>query len=226
MKKEIRVLSLGGSLINSGKININFLRKFRQFIFPLTRKFRFLIVVGGGEIAREYQSSLRNFGLKNQELLDWIGIFATHLNAKLVQIILEPKSKKEILTKLNQKINFQKKEILIGAGTRPGWSTDYDSLWWAKKVGEKTIINATNIDFVYDRPPEKRGAQPLTRLTWEEYFKIVNLQWKAGANFPFDPVASSFAQKNKMKVFIVKGDDFQELKKAIFERAFRGSIIS
>lgn len=223
---KIKVISLGGSLVNPDEIDIRFLKKFQKFILELIKEFYFLIVVGGGELARQYQKGLRKLGKKDQITLDWIGIEATKLNAKLVQLIFRSKSSDQILTKLNQKIDFQGKRIIVGAGTEPGWSTDYDAFWWANSLGIKTIINATNIDYVYDRPPEKLGAKPLEKISWEDYLKIIGKKWQAGKNFPIDPVAAQFAKKHKMKAFLVEGNNFPELKKAISNQPFKGTILS
>ena len=222
---EIKVISLGGSLVNPGKINFGFLKKFRKLIFDLTEQFKFLIVAGGGEPARNYQEALRELGIQDQQLLDWVGISATHLNAKLVQLAFGPKSSEKILTKLKQKIDFNQKDILIGAGVRPGWSTDFDSFYWARRLGANQVVNATNVDYVYDRPPREAGARPLKKLTWQEYLKIIDSQWKAGAKLPLDPVAARFARRYKMKGLVVKGSNLSELKKAILGQPFKGTIL-
>lgn len=46
------VISLGGSIISPefGKIDINFLKKFRKLILKfLKKRFKFIIIVGGGK---------------------------------------------------------------------------------------------------------------------------------------------------------------------------------
>lgn len=223
--EKIKVVSLGGSLINPEKINVSFLKKFRELIFGLTGQFKFLIVAGGGKPARDYQEALRQLGIQKQALLDWLGISATCLNAKLLQILLMPESSEKILTKLNQKIDFGKKKIIVGAGTKPGWSTDFDSFYWAKRLKVKTVVNATNIDFVYNKPPDSPGAKALSKLSWQEYLKIIGSQWRAGANLPLDPIAARFAKRNKMKAFVLRGSSFGELKKAILDQSFRGTVL-
>jgi len=49
-----------------------------------------------------------------------------------------------------------KKSVLIGAGGwKPGRSSDDFSVRLAKMYGAKTIINLSNIDFVYTKDPRK-----------------------------------------------------------------------
>ena len=52
------VISLGGSLIVPDKIDIPFLRKFREIINKHKTKYKFIIVTGGGSTARKYINAL------------------------------------------------------------------------------------------------------------------------------------------------------------------------
>jgi len=69
MKKEVVVLSLGGSLIIPNNVDITFLRKFKKVILRNIKKYKFIVVCGGGSIARKYISALRGEGL-NKKLLE------------------------------------------------------------------------------------------------------------------------------------------------------------
>lgn len=63
MKNRTIVISLGGSIIvpayRAGiRIQIRFLKKFKEFILKfLKKRYRFIIVAGGGNICREYQKA-------------------------------------------------------------------------------------------------------------------------------------------------------------------------
>ncbi|MEM3259675.1 MAG: hypothetical protein QW533_04730 [Thermoplasmata archaeon] len=48
------VISLGGSLVNPGKIDETFLHKFSEMINSLLNEYRFIIIVGGGKLDRDY----------------------------------------------------------------------------------------------------------------------------------------------------------------------------
>ena len=83
MKKEVVVLSLGGSLIIPNDVNIKFLKKFKKTILKNTRKYKFIIACGGGSIARKYISALRKEGLSHK-LQSYSGISATRMNARFM----------------------------------------------------------------------------------------------------------------------------------------------
>ena len=71
------VFSLGGSIVNSGKINIKFLREFKDFCIELVNsKEKLMIITGGGFVAREYQEATREFSVNNNDILDKLGIRA------------------------------------------------------------------------------------------------------------------------------------------------------
>ena len=58
MKKELVVISLGGSLIVPEKVDVKFLKEFKKIILKNTKKHKFVIVCGGGSIARKYIQAL------------------------------------------------------------------------------------------------------------------------------------------------------------------------
>ncbi|MFH1889690.1 MAG: UMP kinase, partial [Nanoarchaeota archaeon] len=63
MKKQVIVLSLGGSLIIPDNVDIGFLLKFKKIILRNTKKYKFVVVCGGGSIARKYIAALREAGM-------------------------------------------------------------------------------------------------------------------------------------------------------------------
>ena len=69
MKKKVIVISLGGSLIVPDEIDYSFLQKFREVIKKNTRKYKFVIVCGGGSIARKYIKALRKDKKKQKKLI-------------------------------------------------------------------------------------------------------------------------------------------------------------
>jgi len=68
MTKKIIVLSLGGSIIIPDKINTRILREFKKIILKNTKKYRFIIVCGGGKTARNYMKGLENEQIKQNIL--------------------------------------------------------------------------------------------------------------------------------------------------------------
>ncbi len=225
MEKETIIISLGGSVFLPAEFDIDFLKKFRDLILNRLEINRFLIFVGGGKICRIYQKTLAEFGARDREL-DQIGIQITRLNAKIIKSLFKKISHPEIITNPEKKICF-KKDILIAAGWKPGWSTDYDAVLLAKNLGAKKILNISNIDYVYDKNPKKFSkAKSFKKLNWPEFRQLSAGKWLPGLSSPFDPIASRLAQKLKMTVVIINGQKLDRVDNFLNKKPFIGTIIS
>ena len=225
MKEKIVIVSLGGSvLVPSSGINVEFLRNLRKTILRQKNK-RFVIICGGGSISRVYQKAATDVspGVGSGEL-DWIGVQATRLNAQLIYSIFSDVAFKEIVTNPTKAPSFTN-HVLVAAGWKPGWSTDYVAVLLAKKYNVKTIVNITSKPFVYDRnPDEHKGAKPLKKISWGAFRIMVGEKWKPGLNVPFDPAASRLASETGMKIVVV-GSNIANLEKLLDEKPFEGSTI-
>ncbi len=214
------VISLGGSLIVPNKMDINFLKRFKALIKKYSKK-DFIIVCGGGRLARDLQKKAKKLKSITNKDLDWLGIYATRINALNLKKIFNLKEK--IIINPKEKISF-KENIRIAAGWKPGFSTDYDAVLSAKNINAKTVINMTNVDYVYNKNPKLKGAKPIKKTTWKELRKIVGNQWKPGLNMPFDPIAAKQAEKLKLKIIII-GKSLENLKNVLENKEFKGTII-
>lgn len=224
MPKTI-ILSLGGSLIAPKNIDMTFLKQLKKTIEKFIKKnYRFVIVCGGGRVARELQQALNKISKPKNEELDWLGIFATKANAQVVRAIFKEHAEDFIADNPNKTKNFRK-NVIVASGWLPGWSTDYCAVLHAKNLGVKDIINMSNIDHVYDKDPRKhRNAKKLEKLGWRDYSGMISNKWKAGMNVPFDPIASKESQKSNIKVFVV-GRDLKNLENLLKGKKFKGTVI-
>ena len=102
--KKVVVLSLGGSLIVPDKIDISYLKKFREVIKRNSRKYKFIIVCGGGSVARKYIYALREIGI-NETLQSMAGISATRTNARFMSYFSTKILGREFRKKLRRYIN-------------------------------------------------------------------------------------------------------------------------
>ncbi len=236
------VISLGGSLVAPKEIDINFLKRFHKFIMSAVgRGYRFVIVVGGGAVARDYQRAARTIsGKLVRDDLDWLGIHATRLNAHLLRTIFRNAAEKRVVknplgafyspfpkgSTLKGGGIYFKKPILIAAGWKPGASTDYDAVLLARKLKAKLVINLTDTPFVYDRDPERfKNARPFKELTWKKFRSLFGSRWDPGLSTPFDPVAARAAERAGISVAVIKGNNFKALQNVIEGKNFRGSLI-
>ena len=219
------IISLGGSLIMPKEVDTKFLNDFKKVILGYIKKGnKVAIYCGGGYLARKYQEVSRSMGNKNQENLDRLGIHATRLNAQLVKNMFGKDTEGIIVANPTKAITFDR-PILICSGWKPGWSTDYDATLLAKNLRIKTIINMSNVDYVYDKDPKKnKKAKPLKKIRWSQYRKLISNVWEPGLNTPFDPIASVEGEKQKLKVYMI-GKDIKNLQNVLEGKKFEGSVI-
>ncbi|HZX44251.1 MAG TPA: UMP kinase [Candidatus Nanoarchaeia archaeon] len=214
------VLSLGGSVIIPDKFDISFVRRLGELIKKHKGK-EFIVICGGGKLARNLMANARKINGITPKELDWIGIYATRINALTLKKILGIKG--NIITNPTKKIE-EKERILVAAGWKPGFSTDTDAVLLAKNIKAGTVINMTNVDYVYDKDPKISGAKPIEKISWKALRQLVGSKWKPGLNMPFDPIAAREAEKLGLKVVIV-GKDLKNLEKVISGKKFKGTVI-
>lgn len=226
MKKPYTIIALGGSLIVKDAPNKAFLKRFRHFILGFLRHGRrFVIVAGGGKITRRYQEAARSIVRVPDEDVDWLGIHATRLNAHLLRTIFWKEAHPVIIDDLKKPIQG-KPRLIIAAGTRPGWSTDYVATMLARRFHARRIIIAGTYDGIYDKDFEKyRNAKRLPALTWKAYRKLIASSWQPGYRAPIDPVAAAFAERFGIEADVVKAENFKNFSRAVKERGFDGSVI-
>lgn len=233
MHEEIVVVSLGGSLIFPEKINSEFVLKFKKVIEEeIAKGYRFVIITGGGKIARTYIQAAQEMGCIDDEEKDWLGVHATRMNAHFIKTVFKqyahPRINKNPRTKEDLMEHFaQGEKVMVAAGWRPGWSTDYVSTILAERFKAKKLINLSNITYLCDKDPNKfPDAQKIEKISWTDFRKMVGDKWDPGMNAPFDPIASKLAQENGLEVAIIGGVDLENMKNYIEGRKFEGSTIS
>jgi uridylate kinase len=224
MELKTLVISLGGSIIVPEEIDTIFLKRFREIILSLEPA-RFVIICGGGKICRKYQNAAKEITQIEKMDLDWIGIKATRLNAELVRSVFGETAHGRVIQDPDEEIDNNKK-IVIGAGFKPGSSTDLRAVQVAKRFGADKVINMSNIDYVYNVDPKKNpDAKKLTNISWRDFRKLVGSEWSPGLNMPFDPIASEEAEVLGLKVIII-GNDMGNLERLLRGESFRGTTVS
>lgn len=221
------VISLGGSVIVPEGIDVAFLKEFRGMVLDYAgRGNRVAVIAGGGSTCRKYNSAAKEIADVSAEDLDWMGIQATILNAELVRAIFSGNAYEKVVTNPNSVIKTEKR-IIVGSGWKPGCSSDRDAVLLAKNLGINTVVNLTNIDYVFDKDPKKfSDAQPIKAMSWERMQEIVGKKWVPGANLPFDPVATRDARKLGLKVVIMRGTDLANFRNFMDGKEFRGTVIN
>lgn len=226
---DVKVLDLGGSIVAPDEVDVNFISEFRNFLVKWLKEDKnnkAIIVIGGGSPARKYQKAYRDIvTLSDNNEQDWIGITATRLNAQLMKAVFSDYCREDVVIDPTAPETFNG-QVMIAAGWKPGFSTDYDSVVLAEKFGADTILNLSNIAKVYTADPNKDpDAKPLDYVSWEDYQKMAGDEWIPGNNVPFDPVATKKAAQLNMKVIAAAGKDLDNLKNIFEGKDFTGTII-
>lgn len=227
-KREHVVVSVGGSLIVPDGIDTSFLQQFRELLLKKIREgFSFYIITGGGKTARRYQEAANEVrGELMREDVDWLGIHSTRLNAHLMRTIFSEDAQSRIVKNPTRPIK-PRAPIIIGAGWKPGWSTDYCAVLAARRIGAKKLVNLSNIDYVYDADPKKNpGAKKIEKIGWSEFRKIIPDHWDPGLSSPFDPIAAREAEHLKLEVAIMNGAHLERFDQYLSGKAFEGTVIS
>lgn len=230
--QEKFVISVGGSLIvpETG-VDTHFLKGLNQFIreqIATNPQRQFFLVVGGGTTARNYRDAGRSVvGHElTEEDQDWLGIHATRLNAHLVRTIFQDVAHPSIIKDYNI-IQKATEPVVVAAGWKPGWSTDYCATLLCEDYGAQIVLNLSNITQVCDKDPRYHpDATPIDSLSWKDMRKLVGDDWKPGMHAPFDPIAAKKAEALGLRVAVVSGADFTNITNFIDHKSFIGTVIS
>ena len=225
----VTVISVGGSIVAPDGVDEDFLKKFTALIgefLAKDEKRRFILVVGGGGPARAWQNAYRNISSTPvDEQADWIGVMATRLNAQLVKAVMGEWCTQDLVIDPTQ-VEPLMGRVLVAAGWKPGFSSDYDAVLLAERFQAGMVINLSNIEKVYTDDPKKNpDAKPIDSISWADFCAMVGEEWVPGKNVPFDPIASKHASKMGLKVICAAGKDLQNLKYILSGDAFIGTTI-
>ncbi len=225
---RIKVLSLGGSIVAPDKIDTEFLSAFYQVMKKYLENSadKVVLVCGGGGPARNYQAAFRKvYGQSSHDAEDWIGIAATRLNGALLRHLFRDFCRQELVVDPTTVDGFTAR-MIVAAGWKPGFSTDYDAVILAERLGADTVINLSNIEKVYTDDPKKNpAATPIDKIGWKDFKKITGDTWVPGRNVPFDPIATAHAAKLGLKVIFASGRNIGNLEAILYDRPFIGTVI-
>lgn len=225
--KKVMVISLGGSLIVPEKMDVSFLKKLHTTLKKFYKTHSFVIVCGGGVVARKYIGALRqgHYSEKDQSLA---GIQVTCLNAKFMMEwfgkeanLHLPKSPTEVKNLL------KKNNIVFTCAFRyvPHSTSDSNAAHLAYLL-KSDFINLSNVDELYTADPRThKNAKPISRISWKDFEHIaLKHKYKAGQHFLLDQSAATFIRKHKIKTYLL-GKKLTNLSKVLKEEKFTGTLI-
>ncbi len=234
------VVALGGSIVCPDGIDTKFLKNFKKFVENFLRQgTKFVIVVGGGRLARVFQAAANEVSPLADDDKDWIGIHSTRLNAHLLRTIFRKVADPVVFDKRG-KIKKLTHPITIASGWRPGWSTDFVAAAIAKDLRVPEFVVAGKPAYVY---PVRNGnslralaasngtstnldlRHPFSEISWKEYRKLIPAKWVPGSHAPVDPIAAKLSDGARLKSIIINGKDLKNFENLLKEKRFKGTII-
>lgn len=222
------VIALGGSVICPKEINIPYIRSFYKLIKKKIKKgYKFVIIAGGGDIARNFQKAALTINRVSNKERDWIGIYATYLNAHLLRAVFKKEAEPFIFSERFKIKEFNNHSVIIASGWSPGRSTDFIAVQIAKDLGVSKILILGKPDSVYtENPDTHKDAKPIANMKWCEYLRMMPSKWVPGLSLPIDPVAARLAKKEKKEVIVASGEDLKNLNNILKGKKFKGTAVS
>ena len=205
MKKRI-VIKLSGRVF--GMDNVKVLKDYAAFLVKISKICQPVIVAGGGNIARHYISHARSSGA-DESTLDELGIEISRLNAKLLIYALKQKAYSHPPTTLQEvRHAVDSGLIVVTGGLHPGQSTNGTAALIAEKIKATEFLNATDVDGVYDKDPNKyKNAKKFKKMELKDLRKmLVHEDSVAGGYDLMDIVALKIIERSKIKTRILKAD--------------------
>ncbi|MBI2046883.1 UMP kinase [Candidatus Pacearchaeota archaeon] len=225
--KKIVVLRLGGSLIVPNEIDFEFLEKFKSAIEKLKARHKFVVVCGGGSIARKYIKALKEKGL-SQKIQSMAGIAVTRLNARFMTYFFGRDANQGIPHDMGQVEGLLRKHDVVFCGALR-YAPQETSDGTAAKLANffrADFINLTAVPGLYTKnPAEHKDARFIPEISWKEFYKrAVKIKYKPGQHFILDQHAARIIMKRKIKTYII-GKELKNFENVLKGKRFKGTLI-
>lgn len=218
------VLKIGGSLLydDTGKVLTDRIAKYAVSVRALLKEgHQLVIVVGGGRPARTFIGAARDLGATETQC-DWFGIKLARHNAELLCVALGEAAYPRVVESLDElETAMCSGRVVLMGGLTPGQSTNAVAALAAEVVRGAKLLNATDVDGVYDKDPDKPGAKKLDTVDINQFKTILAATGaRAGEYKLFDPVAVRIVERSRIETVVFDGRDPENLL-----RLFKGKKI-
>ena len=198
------VVKLSGNIFDDLDLVEKYINIFRKYV---NMNYRFVVVTGGGSIARKYIEFTRKL-TGNESYADLIGITVSRLNAQLLAYTLQPYAYPHIPKDIHELHNawVSGKEIIVVGGFQPGQSTTTVTMIVAEYLGIKEVIDCANIDAVYDDDPKiNPNAKKYTKIKIDELEEILRKTSRslAGTYELLDIWSLRIAKRSNIKIYLI-----------------------
>lgn len=201
------VLRIGGSVVGS-PINSELINKYSELLRDLRKqKHEIVVIVGGGNLAREFINVAKNIGL-DEPAQDEIAISVSRIFAQLFLKKLGDSGCEAVPKTLEEAARcLARGKVVIMGGLKPGMTTDTVAAMVAEKVKADLLVKATDQDGVYDKDPRKyTDALKLDHMSFADLSKVFSEgKHKTGIHQVIDPEAVKILKRHQVKVIVVNG---------------------
>jgi uridylate kinase len=227
MKKKVIVLSLGGSLIIPNDVDYKFLKEFKKTLLKNTKKYKFIVVCGGGSLARKYIKALQE-ERASIHLQGLAGISATRTNARFMNYFFHHDSESGIPHKIKHIKKILKKQDIVFCGAlnyKTGATSDSNAVEIAAYF-KTYFINLTNVQGLYDKNPKKhKNAKFISNISWKAFYNMASkIAFKPGQHFVLDQSSAKIIMDKKIKTHIL-GKNMKNLDSFLKGKKFKATII-
>jgi len=222
------VVSVGGSLFRADDGEAAFLSELAALLGTVGRSRPLVATTGGGSTARAYIRLGAALGLTHVEQ-DELGIDVTRLHARLLAGRIGLPTASTPPTSVREAVDALRhaSPVVLG-GTEPGHTTDAVAALIAVRIRACRVVNATDVDGLYDADPRTHPeARRLPTTDWPALLDLLRRSTAGapGQNFPFDRLGAEALARAGIPLAVVAGRDLANLRKAIEGDPFTGTIV-
>ena len=227
--KKIVVVSLGGSLIVPDKIDVEFLESFRKVLIKNRKRYRFVVVCGGGGVARTYIKGLEEQKIFSKKYLQsLLGVAITRVNARFMTYFFGKDANKGIPHDMREVQELLKKNKIVFCGALRYEKNNTSDSTAAKLANffNCDFINLTNVPGLYDKNPKKfKKAKFFPEISYKDFLKMAHkIEFRPGQHFVLDQTAAKIIKKYNIRTYIL-GSDLKNLDNLLNDKHFVGTII-
>ncbi len=206
-------------------VNLRYLLAFKKVLETIDG--RFVVVCGGGSVARKYIDALRGAG-NSLYLQSLAGIAVTRLNARFMTYLFGKEANEGIPVDMRHVASLLRRNNVVFCGALRYASretSDGTAAKLAHYLGAD-FINITDVKGLYTKNPKSfRDAQLISEISWSDFLLRANkIKYHAGQHFVLDQSAARLIKKHKIKTFII-GPDVKNLENILKGKMFAGTRI-
>jgi len=221
------VLKLGGHLLFDEDINTEVLAKYAELLKRCYDGGRWVVVVGGGSLARKYINAARKLGF-DEASCDEIAVRVTRVHAYLLAKALDNVAVQRIPVSLDEITELSNTgRVVVVGGLQPGQSTLAVSALTASAIKAERVVVATDVDGIYTDDPKKNPeAKLIPRMSFQQLAEMArNVSQKAGEYKIVDAVGLAMVLRTHIPLYYVNGFHLNRVEDALFGRT-AGTIVS